>query len=312
MTFNTYGTTNSSDILRARLYKTGRVPFFHTNYQVGSTIENPGSVFNIGNLNATYFGWLYVSYFWLVFDIAPGAQPGNFIDAACILIESPSCCFPIVPDSSLASGYHVIGVPLPVELVSFSAESNDDNILLSWTTASETNNKGFEVERSIQNSNLKIKNFETIGFVNGNGTSTELNTYSFNDENVSAGKYIYRLKQIDFDGSFEYSNEIEVEIALPDEFALYQNYPNPFNPTTIIKYSTPSLALWERVSEGRVRVLLKVYDLLGNEISTLVNEEKLPGEYVVEFNGSKLSSGVYFYILQSGNFRSVKKLLFMK
>ncbi|MDP2303947.1 MAG: T9SS type A sorting domain-containing protein [Ignavibacteria bacterium] len=201
---------------------------------------------------------------------------------------------------------------VPVELKNFSAGIKNNNVRLNWMTASETNNKGFEVERSIKNSNLKIKNFETIGFVNGNGTSTQLNTYSFNDENVSAGKYIYRLKQIDFDGSFEYSTEIEVEIALPVEFALYQNYPNPFNPTTIIKYSIPSLALWERVSEGRVRVFLKVYDILGNEVTTLVNEEKQPGEYEVEFDGSKLSSGVYFYQLKTGSFIQTNKMILMR
>ncbi|MDP3829996.1 MAG: T9SS type A sorting domain-containing protein [Ignavibacteriaceae bacterium] len=200
---------------------------------------------------------------------------------------------------------------VPAELINFSAFIENNNVRLKWMTATETNNKWFEVERSIQNSNLKIKNFETIGFVNGTGTSTELNTYSFNDENVSAGKYIYRLKQIDYDGSYEYSTEIEVEIALPDEFALYQNFPNPFNPTTIIKYSIPSLALWERVSEGRVRVLLKVYDILGNVVTTLVNEEKPPGEYVVEFNGSKLSSGVFFYQLRAGSYVQTKKMILL-
>ncbi len=191
---------------------------------------------------------------------------------------------------------------LPVELVSFSAERNDNDVMLSWTTASETNNKGFQVERSIKNSKLQIKNFETMGFVNGNGTSTELNHYSFTDENLSAGKYIYRLKQIDYDGSFEYSNEIEVEIGMPKEFALYQNYPNPFNPTTRIKFMILDFGF----------TTLKIYDVLGNEITTLVNEEKPPGVYEVEFDGSKFSSGVYFYRFKAGEFIQTNKMVLLR
>ncbi len=206
--------------------------------------------------------------------------------------------------------------PLPVELISFNADKDVNIVNLSWTTVTETNNKGFQVERKKACTEIveveKGNSFEAVGFVNGKGTSTELNYYSFKDENLSPGKYKYRLKQIDFNGSFEYSNEIEVEIAVPDKFALYQNYPNPFNPTTKIKYSIPSLALRERVSEGRVRVLLKVYDILGNEITTLVNEEKSPGVYEVEFNASQLPSGVYFYRLRAGGYDMAKKLIFMK
>jgi len=199
---------------------------------------------------------------------------------------------------------------LPVELFSFSAECVDNDVLLSWTTASETNNKGFEVERSIKNSKLKIKSFEPIGFVNGKGTSTELNYYSFKDENLSPGKYLYRLKQIDFDGDFEYSNEIEVEIGLPDKFELYQNYPNPFNPTTKIRYSIPFVETHGGASVQNI--LLNVYDVLGNEITTLVNEEKPPGVYEVEFDGSKLSSGVYFYQLRAGSVVNNKKMIYLR
>jgi photosystem II stability/assembly factor-like uncharacterized protein len=191
---------------------------------------------------------------------------------------------------------------LPVELISFSAECVDNDVILSWTTASETNNKGFQVERSIKNSKLQIKNFETMGFVNGNGTSTELNHYSFTDENLSAGKYIYRLKQIDYDGSFEYSNEIEVDVNVVNEFVLYQNYPNPFNPSTNIKFTIPDFGF----------TTLKIYDVLGNEVATLVNEEKHPGEYEIEFDASKLSSGIYFYNLTFGTYTSSKKLLLIK
>ncbi len=203
---------------------------------------------------------------------------------------------------------------VPVDLINFSAGIENNNVSLNWMTASETNNKGFEVERSIKNSKLKIKNFETIGFVNGNGTSTELNYYSFKDEKVSAGKYLYRLKQIDFDGSSEYSTEIEVEIGLPDKFELYQNYPNPFNPTTKIRYSIPFVETHSGASQQNV--LLKVYDVLGNEIATLVNEEKAPGEYKVEFSATggalNLSSGVYFYKLTAGSFIQTRKMIILR
>jgi len=139
----------------------------------------------------------------------------------------------------------------PVELVSFSGELNKNRALLNWTTATETNNSGFEILRYTQNDN----EWNTIGFVPGFGTTTEPKSYSFIDENVTTGTYKYRLKQIDFDGSFTYSNEIEVEVDFtPKEFVLYQNYPNPFNPKTVISYQLPVNG----------NVTLKVYDILGN------------------------------------------------
>ena len=125
-----------------------------------------------------------------------------------------------------------------------------------------------------------------------------------------SGKISYRLKQIDYDGSYEYSTEIEVEIGMPKEFVLYQNYPNPFNPTTKIRYSIPFAETHSGASQQNV--LLKVYDVLGEEIATLVNEEKQPGEYEIEFDGSKLGSGVYIYKLTAGSFSAAKKLVLIK
>ncbi len=125
----------------------------------------------------------------------------------------------------------------------------------------------------------------------------------FIDENVTSGTYKYRLKQIDFDGSFTYSNEIEVEVDFtPKEFVLYQNYPNPFNPKTVISYQLPVNG----------NVTLKVYDVLGNEVATLVNEEKQAGVYEVEFDGSSLASGMYLYKLQAGTFVQLKKMILIK
>jgi len=202
---------------------------------------------------------------------------------------------------------------VPVELINFSAGKENNNVSLNWMTASETNNKGFDVQRKMESVSQQIKSNEewkTIGFVNGNGTSTEKNNYAFLDENLESGKYKYRLKQIDFDGSFEYSNEIEVEIGVPDEFALYQNYPNPFNPSTKIRYSVSFAETHRHVSQQNV--LLKIYDVLGKEIATLVNEEKPPGEYEVEFDGKELASGIYFYRLKAGSNVISKKMIILK
>ncbi|MDP2364943.1 MAG: T9SS type A sorting domain-containing protein, partial [Ignavibacteria bacterium] len=132
--------------------------------------------------------------------------------------------------------------------------------------------------------------WQKIGFVNGNGTATEAQSYSFVDENLSSGKYQYRLKQLDFNGSFEYSDIVEVEIT-PSVFSLSQNYPNPFNPSTKISWQSP-VGSWQT---------LMVYDILGNEVVTLVNEYKNAGSYNTEFNASHLASGIYYYQLRAGD-----------
>ena len=152
-----------------------------------------------------------------------------------------------------------------------------------------------------------IQGQEKIGFVNGSGNSNSPKEYSFTDKNLNTGNYSYRLKQIDNDGKFEYSNSVFVEINnQPQEFALYQNYPNPFNPSTRIQYQVSSIA----------HVTLKVYDVLGNEISTLVNEEQPAGSYEVEFDASSgiqnLASGIYFYQLKAGGFNVSKKMLLLE
>jgi hypothetical protein len=200
---------------------------------------------------------------------------------------------------------------IPVELVSFTAETNGNDVELKWQTATETNNSGFVILRFTQNGD---EVWISIGFVEGNGTTAEQNSYSFVDENVYPGTYQYRLKQIDFDGSFTYSNIIEVDVNSVAEFVLEQNYPNPFNPVTSIQYAIGS----------RQFVQLKVYDILGNEIATLVNEEKTAGSYEVEFGSHTgnvrnlpagrqgLTSGIYFYKLQSGNFIQTKKMVYLK
>jgi hypothetical protein len=191
------------------------------------------------------------------------------------------------------------GTPLPVELAAFTSSVSGNNVLLSWSTATETNNSGFEIQRKTEESTL----WESLSFVNGSGTSTEITNYSYADLNVTAGSYSYRLKQVDFNGTYTFYDLAEtVTVGVPAEFSLAQNYPNPFNPSTRIKYSVPT----EQVTE------IKLYDVLGNEVMTLLNESKAPGYYEVEFNAASLPSGVYIYRMQSGSFTDSKKLMLLK
>lgn len=189
-----------------------------------------------------------------------------------------------------------LDVIVPVELTSFAAASDKNDVILTWNTATELNNQGFEIQRKITGE------FERVGFVEGRGTTTEAQNYLFRDKDLLSGNYTYRLKQTDFDGSFAYSDEVEIEISQPNVFYLGQNYPNPFNPSTNIKYSIPA--------DGNVT--LKIYDILGEEVSTLVNEFQQAGTFDVVFDGSNLSSGVYYYQLTSGELTSTKKMMLTK
>ncbi len=203
--------------------------------------------------------------------------------------------------------------PLPVELTSFTASTVENKVVLNWQTATEVNNYGFEVQRSVASGQLSA--WETIGFVDGNGNSNSVKEYSFVDASIplSASSISYRLKQIDNDGGFSYSDEIIVETlhvtSLPTEYTLEQNYPNPFNPSTTIKYSIPS-----NVNSETSNTKLLIFDVLGNEVATLVNGNKEPGFYEVQFDANKygLSSGIYIYKLTTEGFTSTKKFVLMK
>jgi len=174
-------------------------------------------------------------------------------------------------------------LPLPVELVSFGSSINDNTVELSWITASEINNMGFDIERKSESGS-----YEMIGFVRGNGTTIDYSYYSFTDMILQPGMYFYRLKQIDFDGSFKYYNEIQVEIeSAPLTFNLAQNYPNPFNPATNISYTLPETGF----------VNLTVYNSLGEKVTELVNGVEESGKHNVVFSAGNLSSGLYIYKL---------------
>ncbi|MFO7526672.1 MAG: T9SS type A sorting domain-containing protein [Ignavibacteriaceae bacterium] len=210
---------------------------------------------------------------------------------------------------------------IPVELTSFTYNVIENDVTLNWITASELNNRGFEIEKSkVKSQNSNLMDWEKLGFVDGNGTTTEIKHYSFTDFGLTSGTYQYRLKQIDFDGTSEYSSILTVQINFPEEFSLEQNYPNPFNSSTKIKYAVPSV---ETLHANRIatnatslRVTLKVYDILGNEVAVLVNEEQQPGIYEVDFDaasdGGGLSSGVYCYRIEAGSFLQTKKMILLR
>jgi len=187
---------------------------------------------------------------------------------------------------------------IPVELTSFTASATENSVTLNWSTATETNNSGFSIERKTPMDEI----WREVGFVPGFGTTTETMNYTFTDEKLSMGLYSYRLKQVDFDGTFEYTNSVEAEVYSPFEFKLAQNYPNPFNPSTKISFSIPAPEF----------VTLKVYDILGTEVATLINERKEPGVYTINFNASQLASGMYLYRLQAGSYIETRKMVLMR
>ena len=187
---------------------------------------------------------------------------------------------------------------IPVELTSFTAiVKHNAQVVLNWSTATELNNQMFEIERRDENND-----YVTIGYIDGHGTTTERQDYTYVDKTVEEGTYYYRLKQIDFDGTFEYSDVVTVEIGVPDNFYISQNYPNPFNPETRIDFTLP----------GKQLVSLRIYNMLGELVGELVNEVKKAGSYSVIFDASNLPSGVYFYRLQTPGFTDNKKMILLK
>ncbi len=245
------------------------------------TVVQGGGPDSSWNITSNYLPLEYLTtYYWMVINYGTPCHP-----------TTAEWSFTTEPD------------PTPVELILFRADFLNGKVILSWSTASETNNKGFEVERKISSrQNAEGSQWERIGFIGGNGTTSEQNAYSFIDKNVAAGKYSYRLRQIDFDGSFKFSDEIKVIVNMGYDFNLSQNYPNPFNPATNIRYEIPYSGI----------VTVKIYDVLGKDIATLVNEEKPAGSYSLTFDGSRLSGGVYFYQLKAGSLVMNRKMILLR
>ena len=186
---------------------------------------------------------------------------------------------PVTPSITVPIQMEIV---IPVELASLTAKAERDNVIIEWQTATETNNQGFELQRKKAGTE---GNWTIAGYVSGKGTTTERQSYQYIDKQLKAGKYVYRLKQIDLDGTIEYSPEIEVEVAIPEEYVLYQNYPNPFNPATTIEFSLPE----------KSEVVLSIYNSLGEKVREIVNGSMEAGYQRVVFDARELPSGTYVY-----------------
>ncbi|MBK7254733.1 MAG: T9SS type A sorting domain-containing protein [Ignavibacteria bacterium] len=220
---------------------------------------------------------------------------GRKIHSTTLTQQSLSIAYPVYGMMAVTADWGA----LPVELTSFTASSSDRDVTLNWATSSELNNSHFNIERKSENA----AGWVNAGSVSGNGTSNATHTYSFKDKNLSSGKYNYRLKQTDFNGNFEYFNlSSEVEIGSPSKYDLSQNYPNPFNPSTKINYSVAKSGF----------VSIKVFDNLGRQVATLVNENKSEGFYSADFSGLNLTSGLYFYKMEANSFVKVMKMTLVK
>jgi len=204
----------------------------------------------------------------------------------------------------------VAGIPVPVELTSFTASKYKNGIMLNWSTATEVNNYGFSVERastsfstmSNTSSRAESREWIKIGFVEGHGNSNSPKDYSFYDKSPLKGKSVYRLKQIDTDGAFEYSDEVEITFLQSDKTQLYQNHPNPFNPSTTITFSLTDVS----------HVTITIYNAIGQKVAELVNEVMNAGMQSVNFNASSLTSGFYFYRFETPNYTKTMKMILLR
>jgi hypothetical protein len=279
-----------------------------------------------GILKSTNYGqtWVLIPYFnginmWGVhvqesdgnviivnsYSTAPGSWRSSNGGTSWTPVNIPSSGYQVVSIDTMTqfaaqgNGFYKLNSPffIPVELTSFNASVVNGNTILNWTTATELNNLGFDIEKSFDK-----EKFEKIGFVPGSGTTTESKSYNFFISDQSSHKAYFRLKQIDFDGTFEFSSSLEVDGVTPAEFVLKQNYPNPFNPSTKIGFTLPS--------ESNVRI--SIYNLIGQKVAEIVNAKFDAGNHSIDFNAAKLSSGIYFYKIEAGSFTAVKKLQLMK
>ena len=272
-----------------------------TDVQIGATVlTDPGDGNSVSFSSFSRSISTVGGYYFLTCDLAPNATGdviGVIVNANSLTI-SPGVLTGSI-DNAVLSG---TPSPLPVELSSFTASVSEGQVSLNWQTSTEVNNYGFEIQRT-QKLEDRSENWEKIAFINGNGNSNSPNTYSFTDESLSFGKYSYRLKQIDNDGKYSYSSEVEVEIEnIPTDYVLFQNYPNPFNPSTTIKFGLPKDS----------KVVLEVYNIIGERVATLINQEMSAGYHNINFKGNELSTGIYIYRITANEFTSTKKFILMK
>lgn len=287
MDFYSYSATGRTDTLYSKIY-TG-----------------------LSNTDSLMFDWAYAQYSSTYVDrlIVKVSQDGGltfpytiFDKSGAALATAPNTTSAFVPTSTQWGKFaYLLDMLIPVELTSFTAFVNKNDVYLNWSTASEKNNLGFEIQRK------SLNDFVTIGFTRGNGTTTQTQTYSFTDHNLSPGKYYYRLRQVDYNGAYEFSKIVEVDIEAPKVYSLEQNYPNPFNPTTKINFNLTADS----------KVTLRIFNLLGEEVKILVNQTLSAGSHKIEFDASNLNSGVYIYKLEAvgidgSTFKDVKKMTLIK
>ena len=253
-----------------------------------SSISTQTSVFSVSKTSTTIAAGASDTLF---ITFAPPAS-GNYADTL-QLVSNAAPPVVRIPLSGVGDN------PLSVEWSSFTAIPTANSVKLLWETCCEVNNAGFEIERKQPSTEWQM-----IGFVQGRGTTSEVQRYSFNDNAAPTGTVLYRLKQVDFDGVFSYSPIVEIAIGAPTTFALNQNYPNPFNPETRIGYRLPVAS----------DVKLELFDVLGRKLATLVNARQEAGSYLIALNAQtlNLASGTYFYRLQAGNFVETKKMMLLK
>ena len=300
------GTATVDDVELVRLYddanKNNVVDVGETQLDIKWFLGSPGSLTFI--IPDPYYLPTTTKNLLIVYDVKAGANTSHTAGVKMLptYISDNSGGLTAITFAGIITGNQ----PLPVELTSFTALVQNKSVNLKWLTATEVNNYGFEIERS-QTSKVKSKTWEKVGFVQGHGNSNSPKSYTFTDNlalahNLNLDRLQYRLKQIDFDGSYKYSDIIELQIDPPSEFVLQQNYPNPFNPSTIIKYEIPKSTF----------VILSIFDLLGREITTLINQVQNAGYHEITFNAKNLSSGIYIYQIQAGEFSQIRKMLLMK
>lgn len=285
--FYSYSTTGASDTLISR------------QYSGVDLIDSVKFDFAYAQYSASYVDRLVVKL-----SVDGGlTYPHTIFDrSGSSLATAPTTTNPFVPT---ASQWQTFSFPLagviPVELTSFIAQVIGNDVTLKWSTATEVNNLGFEVQKRVSG------DYVAIGFIDGNGTTTDPRDYSFTDLDLQGGSYQYRLKQVDYNGNFEYSEVVNVDIQGINNFTLNQNYPNPFNPLTRIDFSLPVES----------KVTLKVFNLLGEEVTTLINGNMTGGNHHIDFNALNLNSGIYLYKIEAvgidgKSFTSVKKMTLIK
>ncbi len=274
------------------------IAYFSNNYLITAISSGNGTLTPNGTVNVTYGANQQ-------FTFSPNTNyvlDSLVIDGTRNTDSTTSYTFVSVTENHTIKTYFST-VPVPVKLTSFTATTKENVVELRWSTATEINNSGFDVEKSVISNQSSEKKWEKIGFAKGAGTTNTPQQYSFVDKNTVAGKYYYRLKQVDNDGKYEYSDVVEVEISAPKVFALKEAYPNPFNPTTTLEFTVPTTG----------KAVLKVFNTLGQEVATLFNKEAEVGTYhQVEFNASQLNSGVYFARLEFNGKVQMRKIVLVK